>query len=82
MKICRKIGLSFYDLNLTKDEAVAWKDAKNLPSPQCRRVRKNIARQAFIRESFGGTEGALNALRKLEPELKKLETMVSRNPCF
>lgn len=77
MKIRRKIGLSFYDLNLTKDEAVAWKDAKNLPSPQCRRVRKNIARQAFIRESFGGTEGALNALRKLEPELKKLEATVS-----
>lgn len=77
MKICRKIGLSFYDLNLTKDEAVAWKDAKNLPSPQCRRVRKNIAIQAFIRESFGGTEGALNALRKLEPELKKLEATVS-----
>ena len=80
MKIRRKIGLSFYNLDLTKDEAVAWKDAKNLPSPQCRRVRKNIARQAFIRESFGGTEGALNALRKLEPELKKLETMVSRDP--
>ena len=80
MKIRRKIGLSFYNLDLTKEEAVAWKDAKNLPSPQCRRVRKNIARQAFIRESFGGTEGALNALRKLEPELNKLETMVSRDP--
>ena len=80
MKIRRKIGLSFYNLDLTKDEMIAWKDAKNLPSPRCRNVRKNIARQAFIRESFGGTEGALNALRKLEPELKKLETMVSRDP--
>ena len=80
MKIRHKIGLSFYVLDLTKDETVAWKDAKNLPSPQCRRVRKNIARQAFIRESFGGTEGALNALRKLEPKLKKLETTVSRDP--
>ena len=80
MKIRRKIGLSFYNLDLTKDGTIAWKDAKNLPPPQCRRVRKNIARQAFIRESFGGTEGALNALRKLEPELKKLETMVSRDP--
>ena len=80
MKIRRKIGLSFYNLDLTKDEMIAWKNAKNLPSPQCRRVRKNITRQAFIRESFGGTEGALNALRKLEPELKKLETMVSRDP--
>ena len=80
MKIRRKIGLSFYNLDLTKDETIAWKDAKNLPSPRCRNVTKNIARQAFIRESFGGTEGALNALRKLEPELKKLETMVSRDP--
>ena len=80
MKIRRKIGLSFYNLDLTKDETVAWKNAKNLPSPQRWNVRKNIARQAFIRESFGGTDGALNALRKLEPELKKLETMVSRDP--
>ena len=80
MKIRRKIGLSFYDLDLTKDETIAWKDAKNLPSHLRRSVRNDIARQAFIRESFGGTEGALNALRKLEPELKKLETMVSRDP--
>ncbi len=76
MKIRHKIGLSFYNLDLTKDEAIAWKDAKNLPSPQCRRVRKNIARQAFIRESFGGTEGALNALRKLESKLKEFGTTI------
>ena len=79
MKIRRKIGLSFYNLDLTKDETIAWKDAKNLPSHQCRNVRKNIARQAFIRESFGGTEGALNALRELEPKLKELETIVSKS---
>ena len=80
MKIRHKIGLSFYNLDLTKDEAIAWKDAKNLPSYLRRNVRKNIARQAFIRKNFGGTEGALNAIKKLEPELKKLKTIVSKIP--
>ena len=78
MKLTKKIGLSYYTLNLNAEQTAYWKSISKMDIPRFRKqeIRKAFIRDLYIDQKLGGYDNAVKALKSLDMTLTAISPKI------
>ena len=78
MKLTKKIGLSYYTLNLNAEQTAYWKSISKMDISQFRKqeIRKAFIRDLYVDQKLGGYDNAVKALKSLDMTLTAISSKI------